>query len=48
MKESDIKLGMGRRRFGQIATANSDAGANAYLQVAVDQAWRAVNDLVRS
>lgn len=36
---------IGRRRFGQIAIANSDAGADAYLQVAVDQAWRAVNDL---
>jgi spermidine dehydrogenase len=39
---------IGRRRFGQIAIANSDAGADAYLQVAVDEAWRAVNDLGRS
>ena len=36
---------IGRQRFGQIAIANSDAGADAYLQVAVDQAWRAINDL---
>ena len=36
---------IGRQRFGQITIANSDAGADAYLQVAVDQAWRAVNEL---
>lgn len=36
---------IGRQRFGQIAIANSDAGADAYLQVAVDQAWRAVSEL---
>jgi spermidine dehydrogenase len=39
---------IGRQRFGQIAIANSDAGADAYFQEAVDQAWRAVNDLGRS
>jgi hypothetical protein len=25
--------------------ANSDAGASAYTDVAIDQAWRAVGDL---
>ena len=35
-----------RRRFGSIVFANSDAGANAYTHVAIDEAWRAVNDLV--
>jgi spermidine dehydrogenase len=35
-----------RRRFGQVAIANSDAGADAYMHVAVDQAHRAVSDLV--
>jgi len=34
-----------RKRFGCIAIANSDAGANAYTHVAIDQAWRAVEDL---
>ena len=34
-----------RKRFGNIAIANSDAGADAYTHVAIDQAWRAVNDL---
>jgi spermidine dehydrogenase len=35
-----------RRPFGNIAIANSDAGADAYTHVAIDQAWRAVEDLV--
>jgi spermidine dehydrogenase len=35
----------GRRRFGHIAIANSDAAADAYTHAAIDQAWRAVNDL---
>ena len=36
---------VGRQRFGHIAIANSDAGADAYTHAAIDQAWRAVNDL---
>lgn len=35
----------GRRRFGRIAIANSDADANAYTDAAIDQALRAVRDL---
>jgi spermidine dehydrogenase len=35
----------GRARFGNVAIANSDAGADAYTHAAIDQAWRAVNDL---
>jgi spermidine dehydrogenase len=34
-----------RKRFGRIAIANSDAGAAAYTDQAMDQAWRAVEDL---
>lgn len=34
-----------RKRFGNITFANSDAGADAYTHVAIDQAWRAVNEL---
>ena len=37
---------VGRQRFGNIAIANSDAGADAYTHAAIDQAWRAVNELV--
>jgi len=30
----------------KIAIANSDAGASAYTNVAIDQAWRAVGELL--
>jgi spermidine dehydrogenase len=33
-----------RQRFGNIAIANSDAGADAYTHVAIDQAWRAIQE----
>jgi spermidine dehydrogenase len=36
---------IGRKRFGNIAIANSDAGANAYTNEAIDQALRAVQEL---
>jgi spermidine dehydrogenase len=35
-----------RRRFGRIAFAGTDAGASALTQVAIDQALRAVEELV--
>jgi spermidine dehydrogenase len=34
-----------RAKFGNVAIANSDAGWNAYFHEAIDQAWRAVNEL---
>ena len=34
-----------RRKSGRIAIANSDAGGYAYLNSAIDQAYRAVEDL---
>ena len=34
-----------RKPFGNISFANSDAGAYAMTEVAIDEAWRAVNDL---
>jgi spermidine dehydrogenase len=37
---------IGRQRFGNIAIANSDAGANAYTNEAIDQAHRAVQELL--
>ena len=37
---------LGRRPFGRIAIANSDAGASAYTNVAIDQAFRAVNEIL--
>jgi spermidine dehydrogenase len=36
---------VGRRPFGRVAIANSDAGARAYLDCAIDEAWRAVSEL---
>jgi spermidine dehydrogenase len=37
---------IGRKRFGRIAIANSDAGAAAYTDSAIDQAHRAVEELL--
>src|SRR5579859_514612 len=36
---------IGRKPFGKITIANSDAGANAYTNEAIDQAHRAVQEL---
>jgi len=37
---------VGRRQFGRIAIANADAGAFAYTNSAIDEAWRAVEELL--
>jgi len=37
---------VGRKRFGRIAIANSDSGATAYTDVAMDQAYRAIDELL--
>jgi spermidine dehydrogenase len=37
---------IGRKPFGRITIANSDAAAAAYTDQAIDQAYRAVNELV--
>jgi spermidine dehydrogenase len=37
---------IGRQRFGPIAIANSDSGAAAYTDSAIDQAHRAVTELI--
>jgi spermidine dehydrogenase len=37
---------LGRKQFGRISIANSDAGASAYTNPAIDQAYRAVNELL--
>jgi spermidine dehydrogenase len=39
---------LGRKPFGKIAIANSDAGASAYSDVAIDQAWRAVGEILKN
>jgi spermidine dehydrogenase len=45
-KDGEQPWVIGRKPFGKIAIANSDAGANAYTDVAIDQAWRAVGELL--
>jgi spermidine dehydrogenase len=37
---------IGRQKFGRITIANTDSGATAYTDVAIDQAHRAVQELV--
>jgi spermidine dehydrogenase len=37
---------IGRRKFGRITIANTDSGATAYTDVAIDQAYRAVQELI--
>ena len=36
---------IGRKPYGSIAIANSDSAARAYTDAAIDEAWRAVNEL---
>jgi len=45
-REGEAPCQIGRKRFGRIAIANSDAGAAAYTDSAMDQAYRAVNELL--
>ncbi len=47
-KEEEKPWVIGRKPFGRIAIANSDAGANAYTDEAINQAWRAVGDVLKS
>jgi spermidine dehydrogenase len=47
-KEEERPWVVGRKPFGKIAIANSDAGAGAYSDVAIDQAWRAVGEILKS
>jgi spermidine dehydrogenase len=47
-KEEEKPWVIGRKPLGRIAIANSDAGANAYTDEAIDQAHRAVRELLHS
>jgi spermidine dehydrogenase len=44
--EAECPNVIGRKKFGRIAIANTDSGATAYTDVAIDQAYRAVQELV--
>jgi spermidine dehydrogenase len=43
--EDDV-LAVARQPFGRVAIANSDAAGDAYAHLAIDQAARAVRELV--
>lgn len=44
----EIPCEVARQPYGRITIANADAGAYAYTDGAIDQAWRAVQELKRS
>jgi len=44
----EIPCEVARKPFGRIAIANSDAGAYAYTDEAINQAWRAVGEIIKS
>ena len=46
-KEGQQPWIVGRQPFGRISIANSDAGASAYTNTAIDQAYRAVGELLK-
>ena len=46
-KEGEQPWVVGRKPFGRIAIANSDAGASAYTDTAIDQAYRAVQEVLK-
>jgi spermidine dehydrogenase len=47
-KDGEQPWVVGRKPHGRIFIANSDAGASAYSDVAIDQAYRAVDELFRA
>jgi spermidine dehydrogenase len=48
LKGGEKPCEIARKRFGRIAIANSDAGAHAYTDEAINQAWRAVGEITKS
>jgi spermidine dehydrogenase len=43
----ELPCEVARQPFGRIAIANADAGAYAYTDCAIDQAWRAVGEITK-
>ena len=48
LEGGEIPCEVARQPFGRLAIANADAGAYAYTDGAIDQAWRAVQELTGS
>ncbi len=47
LEGGELPCEVARKNFGRIAIANADAGAYAYTDEAINQAWRAVGEIVR-
>jgi len=47
LEGGELPCEVARKPFGRIAIANSDAGAYAYTDGAIDQAWRAVGEITK-
>lgn len=47
-KREDRPCVIGRKQFGRISIANSDAGASAYTNAAIDQAYRAIQEQIKA
>jgi len=45
LEGGDVPCEVARKPFGRLAIANADAGAYAYTDGAIDQAWRAIQEL---
>jgi spermidine dehydrogenase len=48
LEGSETPCEVARKPFGRIAIANADAGAYAYTDCAIDQAWRAVGEITKA
>jgi spermidine dehydrogenase len=47
MEGGETPCEVARKRFGRIAIANADAGAYAYTDEAINQAYRAVAEITK-
>ncbi len=47
LEGGEVPCEVARQRFGRITIANADAGAYAYTDCAIDQAWRAVEEIAK-
>jgi spermidine dehydrogenase len=47
-KEDERPCVLGRKPWGRMAIANSDSAASAYTDAAIDEAYRAVGDVLRA
>ena len=47
LEGGELPCEVARKPFGRLAIANADAGAYAYTDCAIDQAWRAVGEITK-